>query len=99
MLDFSKPGKVCVDMEAYINMVLSELPDEMRGKAVTPAASHLFKTNVDNPSLLDDDKATLFHHVTMQLLYLSQRARPDIRTAVSYLNGRVLEPSDDGYNI
>ncbi len=52
MLDFSEPGKLRVDMEAYINMVLDELPDEMRGKAVTPAASHLFKTNVDNPSVL-----------------------------------------------
>jgi hypothetical protein len=33
----------------------------------------------------------------MQLLYLSQRARPDIRTAVSFLCGRLTKPDQDDY--
>jgi hypothetical protein len=33
----------------------------------------------------------------MQLLYLSQRARPDIRTAVSFLCGRLQQPDEDDY--
>jgi hypothetical protein len=33
----------------------------------------------------------------MQLLYLSQRAHPDIRTAVSFLCGRLTKPDQDDY--
>ena len=33
----------------------------------------------------------------MQLLFLSQRARPDIRPAVSFLNSRLLQLDEDDY--
>jgi hypothetical protein len=33
----------------------------------------------------------------MQLLFLSQRARPDIRPAVSFLNTRLVKPDEDDY--
>ena len=33
----------------------------------------------------------------MQLLYLSQRARPNRRTAVSFLCGRLTKPDEDDY--
>jgi hypothetical protein len=69
----------------------------MRGKAATPAADHLFKVNHTNPVKLNKEKAETFVHITMQLLYLSQRARPDIRTAVSFLCGRLRHPDEDDY--
>ena len=34
----------------------------------------------------------------MQLMYLSQRGRPDIRTAVAYLSSRVTKPNQDDLN-
>jgi len=40
-----------------------------------------------NPGLLFGEDKDNFMHVIMQLLYLSQRGRPDIRTVVSFLCG------------
>jgi hypothetical protein len=94
--DFTEEGGVSVEMVDYIKTVLSEMPEEMRGKAATPAADHLFHVR-DDPVLLEKDKADSFHKIVMQLQYLSQRARPDLRTAVSFLCKRVNKPDQDDY--
>ena len=95
-LDFSDENSVMVDMEKYLNEVLDDLPDDMDGAAATPAADHLFKTRKDAPKL-DEERATLIHRVTAQLLFTSQRARPDLRTAISFLTKRVQAPDEDDY--
>lgn len=46
---------------------------------------------------LDGKRRDSFVHIVMQLLYLSQRARPDIRMAVSFLCGRLSKPDMDNY--
>jgi hypothetical protein len=51
----------------------------------------------ENPVLVSDEKAQTFHCMVMQLQYLSQRGRPDIRTAVSFLCKRVQKPDEDDY--
>ena len=56
-----------------------------KGTAATPAGNHLFRVNETDPDELCLKKAEVFVHVVMQLLYLSQRARPNICTAVSFL--------------
>jgi hypothetical protein len=96
-LNFSKPGEVTVSMIDYIKGILHDAPKEMRGSAATPAANHLFQVNTVNPIPLEKDKADIYIHIIMQLLYLSQRARPDIRTAVSFLCGRLTNPDQDDY--
>jgi hypothetical protein len=96
-LDFSKPGEVTVTMIDYIKAVLHNAPKEMRGRAVTPAATHLFQVNSINPVYLGEEKAEIYVRIVMQLLFLSQRARPDIRPAVSFLNSRLLMPDEDDY--
>ena len=95
-LDFSKEGKFIVDMEDYVKEMISDLPEDMRGLATTPAADHLFKVR-DNVPKLDDEKAELFHHVTAQMLFVAQRGRPDLRTATSFLTKRVQSPDEDDY--
>ena len=95
-LDFSKEGKFIVDMEDYLKEMISDLPDDMKGLATTPAADHLFKVR-DNVPKLDDEKAELFHHVTAQMLFVAQRGRPDLRTAISFLTKRVQTPDEDDY--
>lgn len=57
----------------------------------------LFGVNSDNPKVLEKDRKDAFVHVIMQLLYLSQHKRPDIRTAVSFLCGRLQQPDEDEY--
>jgi hypothetical protein len=96
-LDFSKSGAVTVMMIDYIKGILHDAPKEMRGSATTPAANHLFQVNQVNPVPLNTEKAEIYVHIVMQLLYLSQRARPDIHTAVSFLCGRLTKPDEDDY--
>ena len=68
------------------------MPKDMEGKAKTPAGCHLFKVN-DNPVLLDKEKSDTFHLLVMQLLYLCQQGRPDVRTAIAFLT-RWTSPPD-----
>ncbi|MCK7499178.1 MAG: hypothetical protein MZW92_58370 [Comamonadaceae bacterium] len=95
-LDFSNSGEVTITMIDYIKGILHDAPKEMRGSAATPAANHLFQIN-ENPIPLKTEEAEIYVHIVMQLLYLSQRARPDIRTAVSFLCGRLTKPDQDDY--
>lgn len=96
-LDFTHPGKVCVNMTEYIRMVLNNALDDMKGKDATPAANHLFIMNNEDPKLLECKDAKLFVHLVMQLLYLSQHACPDIQTAMSFLCSRLKCPDQDDY--
>ena len=96
-LDFTEKGKVIVKMSDYIKNKLKDAPASMDGHATTPAASHLFKVNTDNPKLLCKEKKELFVHLVMQGLYLSQRGRPDIRTAISFLCSRLHCPDEDDF--
>ena len=95
-LDFSDENSFTVNMEKYFDEVLEDLPEDMDGTAVTPAAEHLFKTR-DDAAKLDEKRASFFHRVTAQLLFASQRARPDLRTVVSFLTKRVQNPDEDDY--
>ena len=69
----------------------------MDGKAATPAAAHLFKINTENPKPLDKERKDLFVHLVMQGICLSQRGRPDIRTAISFLHSCLKRPDKDDY--
>ena len=81
--NFSKPGQVTVMMINYIKTIIAKMPEEMEDTAATPAASHLFNTNWDNPKYLDKDKSDMLYNMVMQLQHLSQQAWPGILTAVS----------------
>ena len=72
-LDFSERGRVVVKMSNYVKNMLNDAPASMDGKAVTPAAAHLFKVDTEDPKLLSKEKKELFVHLVMQGLYLSQR--------------------------
>jgi Reverse transcriptase (RNA-dependent DNA polymerase) len=96
-LDFSKPGEVTVTMIDYIKAVLHNAPKEMHGRVVMPAASQLLEVNSMNLVYLGKEKKDTYVRIVMQLLFLSQRARPDIRLAVSFLNSRLVKPDEDDY--
>ena len=96
-LDYSTPGEVIISMEDYIRVILQEVPSDMSSMAATPAGNCLFKVNSTNPTLLTGEKKEIFVHVVMQLLYLSQRGQPDIRTAISFLCGRLHHANMDDY--
>ena len=99
LIDYSEEGKVKFSMVDYISKMLMEMPDDdiFRGSAPTPAASHLFQVRSEGTEHLPKDKADVFHHMVAKLLFLSQRARPDIKTAVSFLCTRVKSPDMDDW--
>ena len=96
ILDFTTPGTLEIDMSDYIQVILQDTPANLRGTSIVPAAKHLFTTRPD-ASKISPQEQELFHHLTMQLMYLSQRGRPDIRTAVAFLSSRVSNPDQDDY--
>jgi len=96
-IDYRKEGNVRISMFKYMQELLSDLPDDMDGMAVTPAAEHLFKVNETDPTKLSDDLSDFFHTNVAKLLFLCKRARPDIQTAVSFLCTRVQSPDTDDY--
>ena len=75
--------------------MIDNIPEEMKGESATPAAHHLFDI-AEDAMKLSQANADLLHHFVAQLLYLSNRASPDIHMAVSLLCTRVRGP--DTYN-
>ncbi|MGL4352274.1 MAG: Ty1/Copia family ribonuclease HI, partial [Plesiomonas shigelloides] len=96
-IDYSEARKVKITMFNYIEKMLKDLPDDMDGSAVSPAPNHLFQVNTENPVLLDKASAEKTHTNIAKLIFLCQRARPDIQTAVSFLSKRVKAPDEDDY--
>jgi hypothetical protein len=95
-IDYSAPGKVSISQRDYIEEILGELPKDMAGLATSPAAAHLFEVS-STPDLLPAEAAEMFHCNVAKLLFVSQRSRPDIQTAVAFLSTRVKAPDRDDY--
>jgi hypothetical protein len=86
-----------ITMIDFIEKMLEEIPNDMGGNKTTPAQDHLFKVNEEDPEKLDEQKRMIVHRHTAKLLFLSQRARPDVQTATSFLCTRVKEADTDDY--
>ena len=96
ILDFTTPGILEIDMSYYIQVIYQDTPANLRGTSMVPAAKPLFTTRPNAPKI-NPQEQQIFHHLTMQLMYLSQRGRPDIRTAVAFVSSRVANPDQDDY--
>ena len=77
VLDYSKTGKVRIDMLQYIEALLKSLPSEYNRDAVTPAAGHFLDVDEACKKLSETD-AENFHTIVAKLLFLCKRARPDL---------------------
>ena len=75
----------------YIQDFLGELPEGFHGRDETPAANHLFDVYKESNNM-NKEEGSLFHNLVDKLLYLSNKARPDIQTAVSFICTLVQEP-------
>ena len=95
-LDYTEAGKVKIKMLDYVTKMLADLPPEMDGEALTPAANHLFSVD-DDQTKVDEQKAQFFHTYVAKTLFLCKRARPDLQTAVAFLCTRVQSCDEDDY--
>jgi hypothetical protein len=70
VFDFSDWDKVKINMAKYLSKVIADFPEEIRGKAATPAGDHLFKVR-DEGWKLNQEQADAFHHTVYQLLFVA----------------------------
>ena len=96
--DYSEPGVFKVSMIPYIDKIFEDFPEDIKSSAPAPHTDYLFKIREESKrKKLETERAVAFHHATAQLLFLSQRARRDIMTAVSFLTSRVKDPDEDDW--
>ena len=87
-IKFNKNGTVTIDMQDYVKETLTDFPEKLRRTAASPARPDLFY--VDNASLLlTQERSDIFHSIVMKLMWISQRCRLDIATAIAFLCTRV----------
>ena len=79
-LDFSEDYKVKVSMVKCTKKMFVDFPEEIKWKATTPAADHLFKVRGDGGKKLTEEQAQAFQSTMMRLLFLCKRVCPDIHT-------------------
>ena len=80
--------KEMVDDSTKINPTTKTAPN--------PATSHLFKVN-EEAEIQDEKRAQTFHIYVVKALFATNRARPDIQTAVSLLTTRVMTTDEDDW--
>jgi hypothetical protein len=95
--DYSKKGKVIVDMSEYISNMIDEFPMEFKVNDIspTPATEDLFAEG-KGPKLAKE-QAEIFHTFVAKGLFACKRARPDIHTAIALLCTRVKSPNHDDW--
>ena len=99
MMDWSKDGKVTISMIKYLSEILEEFIEEIKKTSVTPSADYFFKIRKKSEAIpLPEELADIIHHTVAQLLFVSQRARRDVQTPVSFLTKWVKKPDRDDWN-
>jgi hypothetical protein len=93
-MDFSKPGKVRITMNKYVDDMMDHY--EVNGKASTPALENLFQVREDQP-LLEESLQEIFHSRVAKILYLAKRVRLDLLTSVIFLATRVKKATNDDW--
>ncbi len=95
-LDYSVKGEVKIDMRDYVQEMIDIFPSGLTAKASSPASDKLYKTAKDATSV-KQMKAEVFHTMVAKALFLTMRARPDIRLTVAYLCTRVQQPTSQDW--
>jgi hypothetical protein len=94
VIDFTRKGEVSLDMQKHIQDILETGTTDMKGRAETPASSHLFQTRLEATRLEPKD-GDLFRTLIAKILYVAGRSRPDLKLALSFLTTRVRAPDQD----
>ena len=87
-LKFTKDKKVEINMTPQIKKAIESFGEVINRKAATPATRDLHVVR-ENAQQLDEKRSDIFHSVTMKLMYIAKRTRPDIETAIGFLSTRV----------
>jgi len=92
-VDFEiKQGRIELLMPEYIQECIDSFGEAINSNAGTPANKNLFEIDED-AMVLDNEKATIYHHIVQKLLHVCKRARVDIQVAIAFMCTRVRQPS------
>ena len=96
-ISYHEKDQVIFTTYDFLEDILEDAPDDMDGtNARTPARSNLFTVDHNSP-LLNTKEADAFQRRTTSLLFVANRARPDIQVAVAFLCTRVKAPDQSDY--
>lgn len=89
-------GKAIFKMISFLKQATADFPEEIMGSAATMATKKLFTVRDErDQKVLEEERATAFHHDVAQLLFVTMRSQRDIQTAVAYLSTYVRDPAED----
>ena len=98
-ITFNGNGTFSVLMKEYLDESIDNF-EKIDGTIVstttTPANKVMFAVNADS-KILSVDKAKVFHSITAKLLYVSNRARLDIKLAIAFLCTRVSKSTEEDW--
>lgn len=92
-IEFLPDGTVKIMMTDHLREAIEDFGENVTREVSSAAANDLNEPYHDSP-LLDTKRQEIFHSVTMKLSYVAIRARPDLKTALSYLCKRVTTPNE-----
>ena len=97
-LDLSVDEEFGVTMTYFLNKIVSDFPETIKGRVTTPSAEHLLKVReCANRKILGKYWATAFHHSVTQLLLSTPHVRKNIQIDVALLTTRVRIPIKDDW--
>ncbi len=74
-LEFNEDGTLKALMITYLKNGIEQFPEEISGRASSPAAEHLFAVRDKSKArVLEEARALAFHHMGAQLLFMCTRA-------------------------
>ena len=90
-MEFNEDGTLDASMIPYLEKVIVEFQELIKGKAATPVRDE------KEARPLKEERALAFHHTVAQLLFMATRTRRDIQRAVAFLTTRVKTPNEDDW--
>jgi len=98
VLDFTQEGVVIVDVSQHISNIESTFPEDLLGLTVkSPWNDDLFKVDPTSKKL-DSERASIFHTITYQGLFMAQRGRPDVSPAIAFCTTGVHESTEEDWS-
>ena len=96
-IDYSNNNCVKFTMYDFLEDVLEEAQEDMKGRSKWPANNKLFDVNKGSPKLSIHDQ-DYFHRMVVKLLFVAKQARLDIQVAVAFLCMQVSELTEQDYS-
>jgi hypothetical protein len=82
--DYAFKGEFPINMCKYLPKVIEIFPEEIRGLSAKPAVDCLFNVR-EGGRKPNEERADVFHHTVCQQLFATNKACPDIQTAMFFL--------------